>query len=104
MTHEYQTLNIPLLDKSWQIRCPEHKATDLQKSARLLDAKMRDITNYNRTLGTEKTVIIAALNAIDDLFAQLSQKDLYIESLGSHVRELQSKLNSTIPQNGELPL
>lgn len=92
MNHEIQTLSIQLLDKTCQIRCSADKAQDLQKSAQFLDNKMREVSNSNKTLGTENTIIMAAIHAIYDLFAQQSQKDLYIESLSSHIRELQNKI------------
>jgi cell division protein ZapA len=93
MTSEIQTLAVQLLDKTCQIRCPADKAADLQKSAQYLDKKMREINNNNKTLGTENMMIMAAIHAIYDLLAQQSQKDLYIESLSIHVRELQSRLS-----------
>lgn len=92
MSNELHTLTIQLMDKSWQMRCPADKAADLQKSAMHLDNKMREISSSNKMLGTERTAIMAAINAIYDLLVQQNQKDLYIDSLSSHIRELQNKL------------
>lgn len=90
MTNETPILSIQLFDKTWQIRCPAEKAPELKKAAHYLDGKMREIVDQNRLLGTERVLIMSALSAIHELMAQQAQKDLYIESLGSRIRELQA--------------
>jgi len=89
MNHEAHILSIQLLDRTWQIRCPADKAPELQKCAHYLDGKIREITSQTKTLSTESLLVMAAINALYDLFAQHAQKDLYIDSLGSRIRELQ---------------
>lgn len=96
MSQELQTLAIQLLDKTWQIRCPADKVQDLQKCAQQLDHKMREIASTNKVLASDRLLIIAAINAIYDLTIQQNQKDLYIESLSSHIRELQNKLATPV--------
>ncbi len=86
------TLSFQLLDKTWQIRCPEQQVQDLQKCAVQLDSKMREIATNSKIIGPERIAVMAAINAIYDLMAQQNQKDLYIESLSSHIRELKSQL------------
>lgn len=92
MSQELHTLSIQLLEKTWQIRCPESHAQDLKKCALHLDSKMREITASGKVMGNERVAVMAAINAIHDLMIQQSQKDLYIESLSSHIRELQAQL------------
>jgi len=93
MSQEMQSLTLQLLDQTLQIRCPENQAKDIQASAQLLNAKMLEINLQGKTNGNERLVIMAAINAIYDLRKQQEQKDLYIESLGSRIRELQAQLN-----------
>lgn len=92
MTTELQSITIQLLGKPWQIRCPENKAKLLQKCARYLDNKMCEIADQGKR-NPEHIAIMAAINAIYDLYVEQSQKDLYIESLSSRIRELQSKVS-----------
>lgn len=102
MSLENNVLSIQLLDKTWQIRCPEEKMQDLQKCARYLDNKMRDIALTGKTMSNERIMVMAAMNVIYDLILQQSQKDIYIDSLTSRVRELQNKLEKNIPQTQEI--
>lgn len=88
MQQESNTLSIQLLDKTWQLRCPADKAHELQKCARYLDGKMREVAAQGKKT-PEHIAVMAAINAIYELFSQQNQKDLYIESLSSRIRELQ---------------
>ncbi len=97
MSLENNILSIQLLDKTWQIRCPEEKMPDLQKCARYLDNKMRDIALVGKTMSNERILVMAAINVIYDLLLQQGQKDIYIDSLSSRIRELQNKLQQDIP-------
>ncbi len=104
MSQENNILSIQLLDKTWQIRCPEDKMQDLQKCARYLDNKMRDIALGGKIMGSERMIVMAAVNVIHDLVQQQSQKDIYIDSLTSRVRELQNQLEKNIPHTQEMEL
>lgn len=94
MQQEPNTLSIQLLDKTWQLRCPADKAHELQKCARYLDEKMREVATQGKK-SPEHIAIMAAINAIYELFNQQNQKDLYIESLSSRIRELQNNHSTT---------
>lgn len=102
MSNENSNLAIQLLDKTWHIRCPEDKKQDLLKCARYLDNKMREVVACGKTMGSEHIIAMAAINVIYDLLMQQNQKDLYIDSLSSRVRELQNKISKVLPQNQEL--
>jgi len=95
MSQELHTLAIQLLEKTWQIRCSENQVSDLQKCAHILNSKMHEIAASKKITGNERIAIMAAINAIYDLQVQQNQKDLYIESLGSRIRELQNQLAKT---------
>jgi cell division protein ZapA (FtsZ GTPase activity inhibitor) len=93
MNNDTQTISIQLLNKSHQIRCSSDKSVALQKSAQYFDTKLREIASSFKTHNNENILIMAAIQAIHDLFTSQNQKDLYIESLSSHIRELQNKLS-----------
>lgn len=102
MTQDNNILSFQLLDKTWQIRCPEDKVQDLQKCARYLDNKMREISSTAKIMGSERVIVMAAINVIYDMLLQQSQKDIYIDSLSSRVRELQNKLSQNEPHTQQM--
>lgn len=104
MNYDNNVLSFQLLDKNWQIHCPEDKATDLQKCVRYLDTKVREIASHGKIIANEKLLVMAAVNVIYDIISQQNQKDLYIDSLSSRIRELQNKLSKNHPQQSEMEL
>jgi len=98
MNQDMQTINIEILNKPLQARCLPDKAQDLQKAAKLLDAKLHEIHDNGKAMNEERMIIMAAIQVIYDLMMQHNQKDIYIDSLSSRVRELQNKIATSIPQ------
>ena len=43
MTDTYNTITVKVLDREFKVKCPIDKVSELQKSARHLDSKMREI-------------------------------------------------------------
>lgn len=95
MNLETQTLSVQLLNKTHEIRCAADKAPELQKSAQYFSDKLKEVTPQAKTHNNENLLIMAAIQAIYDLNKAQQQKELYIESLSSHIRELQNKLSQT---------
>lgn len=100
MNQETQILNLQLLDKTWQIRSPIDKSAELKKAAHLLNNKMQEITGSEKK-SSERIIVLSAISVIYDLLAEQNKKDLYIDSLSTHIRELQKKVTSTGSQTQE---
>lgn len=98
MNQDMQTITIEILNKTLQARCAPDKAQDLQKAAKQLDAKLREINDNGKAMNEERMIIMAAIQVIYDLMMQHNQKDIYIDSLSSRVRELQNKITAATAQ------
>lgn len=98
MNQDMQTITIEILNKTFQARCEPDKALDLQKAAKSLDAKLREIQENGKAMNEERMIIMAAIQVIYDLMMQHNQKDIYIDSLSSRVRELQNKITTATAQ------
>jgi len=60
-------VNIKVLDKDYRIACPPHEQEELMASARLLDARMREIRQTGRVIGSDRIAVVAALNLAHEL-------------------------------------
>lgn len=100
MNQETQIINLQLLDKSWHIRSPADKTAELKKAASLLNNKMQEIAGNDKR-SSERITVLGAISVIYDLLAEQNKKDLYIDSLTTHIRELQKKVNPSSSQNQE---
>lgn len=56
------TVNVTILDKSYQVACPPEQQADLLSSANYLDSQMRAIRDTGKVIGLERIAVMAALN------------------------------------------
>ena len=56
------TVTVTILDKEYQVACPEEQEADLVASAKYLDKQMRAIRETGKVIGLERIAVMAALN------------------------------------------
>ena len=56
------TVTVKILDKDYQVACPEEQEAQLQASAKYLDKQMRGIRSSGKVIGLERIAVMAALN------------------------------------------
>ncbi len=56
------TVTVTILDKEYQVACPEEQEADLIASAKYLDTQMRSIRETGKVIGLERIAVMAALN------------------------------------------
>lgn len=91
-------VDITILDKEYRVNCPESEREALERAARFLDRKMREIRHTGKVIGNDRVAVMAALNITYELL-QLrachapSMPDdtlpasLEVEALGHRIRE-----------------
>jgi cell division protein ZapA len=60
-------VSIKILDKDYRIACQPDEQDELLASARLLDARMREIRQTGRVIGSDRIAVLAALNIAHEL-------------------------------------
>ena len=89
---------IHLLDKEFTVACPAEERDGLRESARLLDAKMRDIRTGGKVLGNERIVVMAALNVIFELLQEKQSSSSGTQESELRLKLIQDKLASALEQ------
>ena len=67
------TVTVKILDKQYQVACPEDQEAELVVSAKYLDRQMRNIRDSGKVIGLERIAVMAALNISHELL-QASQQ------------------------------
>jgi cell division protein ZapA (FtsZ GTPase activity inhibitor) len=62
-----EPVNVRILDKDYLIACPPEEREDLMRAATLLDARLKTARESARGMGSERWLIMAALNMANDL-------------------------------------
>jgi len=84
MSEPTVTLSVNILDRDYQVSCPESEQQSLLKSARYLDEKMREIRSKGSVVGNDRIAVMAALNVSYELLdstQRLEEIDRVGESL-----------------------
>ena len=56
------TVTVKILDKEYQVACPEDQEAELTASAKYLDKQMRSIRDTGKVIGLERIAVMASLN------------------------------------------
>jgi cell division protein ZapA len=90
------TLTVSILEREFRVNCPADSQDELTCAAKLLDDKMREISNASNTsgkvLGTDRIAVIAALNIAHQLQQLQRQQALVSEEIGRIDERLEEAL------------
>jgi len=100
-----QTVLVHILDKEYQVACPEGQQEDLIVSARYLDRQMRSIRDTGKVIGLERIAVMAALNISHELLQATQQAAQHNASLDAQaVANLQQKLDTALSRLRQLEI
>ncbi|TGD73074.1 cell division protein ZapA [Mangrovimicrobium sediminis] len=69
------TVTVKILDKEYQVACPEEQEAELVVSAKYLDKQMRNIRDSGKVIGLERIAVMAALNISYELLQASEQSN-----------------------------
>ena len=93
------TVVVNILDKEYQVSCPEEEVEALTKSARYLDQKMSEIRSSGKVVGLDRIAVMAALNITN---AFLNGQDTISETqdtLSDRITFLSEKVGNALAQH-----
>lgn len=100
-----QTVSVHILDKDYQVACPEGQQEDLMISARYLDRQMRSIRDTGKVIGLERIAVMAALNISHELLQATQQATQSASGLDHQaIAGLQDKLDTALAQIRQLQI
>ena len=78
------------------MKCPIEKVSELRESAQYLESKMLGIGRSSKTMGSDRVIVIAALNIVHEFLAQKRQVNTYVEAMGERITDLHAKIIDTL--------
>jgi cell division protein ZapA len=87
------TVTVRILDKDYQVACPEEQEAQLVSSAKYLDKQMRGIRDSGKVIGLERIAVMAALNIGYEL---LQATDGPESQGGDSVKRITNKLDAAL--------
>jgi cell division protein ZapA len=96
-------VNFRILDKEFRVSCTPDEETELLKTARYLDERMRDIRDNGKIVGMDRIAVMAALNISHEYLHQHEQLSEQV-SVSDRIRALQSKIDLALNGGRQLEL
>ena len=101
------TISVRILDKEYQVACPEDQQEELVVSAKYLDKQMRSIRDSGKVIGLERIAVMAALNISYELLQaseQGAQVAVSSDPEDSSFRALNLKIDDALYQLRQLEI
>lgn len=97
-------VSIRILDKEYLINCPPVERADLQRAAALLNTRLRETRESGKTIGTERLLMMAALNMANDLAKLQVREERVTAEFGSRVKAMRERVERALVQGQQLEL
>ena len=97
-------VTVRLLDKEYQIACPEDGRDELLRAADFLNARMKEIRDSGRVVGLDRIAVMAALNLAHDFLQVEDDGGSAVEEAAQRLRLLNDKMSDALGREHPLPL
>jgi cell division protein ZapA len=98
------TVSVKILEKEYQVNCPEEEIDELAASARYLDAQMRAIRDSGKVLGLDRMAVMAALNISHDLLRMRGAQSAESNATTRRAHELVQRVELALAEARQLSL
>lgn len=89
-------VDVHILDKEYRVMCPPEERDALIASARQLDARMREIRDHGRVIGTERIAVMTALNIVHELMQRETQQHELDLDVGNRLRRMTQRIDEAL--------
>jgi len=100
--NQANTVSVKILDREYQVACPEEQQGELLVSAKYLDKQMRSIRDSGKVIGMERIAVMAALNISHELLQASESNSIPTASPSTAqdgaVKQLNGKLDEALYQ------
>lgn len=89
-------VTIRILDKDYQVACPEDERDALVQAAKLLHDRMKEIRDSGKVVGVDRIAVMAALNMAHDLLETRAGRGSGADQLSHKIHLLQEKVEQAL--------
>lgn len=98
------TVSVRILEKEYQVACPEEEVDALTASARYLDRQMSEIRDTGKVFGLDRIAVMAALNIANELLSDKGRADAVSGELEDRVKSLNDRISEALAEQKQLNL
>lgn len=95
---------VSILGKEYRIACAPDEENELVSAARFLDARMREVRETGKVIGTDRIAVMVALNLAHELLNEKSEQDSSASSANKRIRALRERIEIALNDSTQLEL
>ena len=99
-----EPVSIRILEKEYLIACPPEEREDLIRAAALLETRLKKARDSARGMGSERWLIMAALNMANELAKLQAREERSSREMGTRVRQMRERVERALVQGQQLEL
>ncbi len=99
-----KTLTISIMNKEFQVACPEGEEEALQRAARYLSEQMQEIRQSGKVVGMDRIAIMTALNMSHELLSGQSKVQTSQDYAKLRIRALNDRIENAIADGKQLKI
>lgn len=92
MNEELARVTVRILDKEYQVACPDEERDMLMESAELLNRKMQEIRTAGKVVGLDRIAVMAALNLSHEILQNRAAAGAADQALLGRLRSINDQL------------
>ena len=90
-------VKVTILDREYQVACPPEEREGLERAARFLDDRMREMRGRSSGIGADKLAVVTALNIAYEMLA-LKPVESSLENMRSRLADLTHTVDSALAE------
>ncbi|GAB6043260.1 cell division protein ZapA [Endothiovibrio diazotrophicus] len=96
MSSEVVPVNVKILDKEYQVACPEEERAGLVASAEHLNQRMLEIRRSGKVFGADRIAVMAALNLAHELLQSKGGVEELDRRVSERLKALEDRVGKTL--------
>ena len=104
MSDKNTTVSVKILEKEYQVACPDGEVDALTASARYLDRQMSEIRDTGKVFGLDRIAVMAALNIANEYLNNQGVVEAASEMIDTKVEALAERVDQALAEQKQLNL
>jgi cell division protein ZapA len=97
-------VSVRIMEKEFVVGCPYEERAALLDAAEFLNARMREIKDSGRVVGTDRIAVMAALNLAHEYLMNKDREGRLDTGIGQKVRALRERVEGALEKTQQLEL
>jgi len=89
-------VTVRILEKEYQVACPEEERAALLRSADMLNRRMKDIRDSGKVVGLDRMAVMVALNLANELLQLQTSLEAIDGEVSERARDMRQRMDDVL--------